>query len=38
MQQIKITIQREIFASGKNLPSLPLAGSGKNICAEEFAH
>ena len=38
MQQIKITVQWEIFASGKNLPILSLAGSGENICAEEFAH
>lgn len=38
MQQIKITIQWEIFASGKNLLILPLAESGENICAEEFVH
>ena len=38
MQQIKITIQWEIFASGKNLPILSLAGPGENICTEDFAH
>jgi len=38
MQQIKITIQWEIFASGKNVPILSLAGSGENICTKESTH